>query len=296
MEALDRAPDAVRRSRSRSPDAALRLSPTTPVGGTGCEQSAVTTSSDADNALAESSCKACLSASKRLKYTCTKAKHTGKRHASPSVDARHAKRSGTAPALALMAPEGVQNQGSSWAIVSTRPPLHVPTSTLEQGEATETVSVLRLKGLRFRKVWNLERLWKVELRTHRRPQSVSQFRRGPPALTTASKDGTAVKSLASQTPSQGTAPLPSVNTQVLSILARSGYSIWLVRSFCQSVLSRSPRAHRTTVSKYGSAAPCPPSSIHALEFGNTGGACQVRVRTARGVVYNHVIASRSYTA
>ena len=49
MEALDRAPDAGRRSRSPSPDAALRPSPTTPVAGTGCEQSAVTPcSSDAD--------------------------------------------------------------------------------------------------------------------------------------------------------------------------------------------------------------------------------------------------------
>ena len=162
MEALDRAPDARRRSRSPSPDAALRPSPTTPVCGTGCEQSAVTPSTDADNALAEASCKACQSASKRLKHTCTKAKHTGKRHTSPSVESRHAKRSGTGSAPALTAPEAVQIPGASLAIdrgsdvgvragemhvlspapshassseappAPTRPPSPVPTPTLEQ--------------------------------------------------------------------------------------------------------------------------------------------------------------------
>ena len=118
MEALDCAPDAPgRRSRSPSPDAALRPSPTTPVCGTGWEQSAVTPSTDAYNALAEqASCKACESASKRLKHTCTKAKHTGKRHTSPSVDIRHAKRSGTGPAAALTAPEAVQIPVASVAI------------------------------------------------------------------------------------------------------------------------------------------------------------------------------------
>jgi hypothetical protein len=111
MEALDGVPDAVRRSRSRSPDAAQRPSTTTPVDGTGCEQSAVTPSSDADNALAKSSCKACQSATKRLKHTCTKAKHTGKRHASPSVVARHAKRSGTAPTPTLEQAEATEVDG-----------------------------------------------------------------------------------------------------------------------------------------------------------------------------------------
>jgi len=167
MEALDCAPDAPgRRSRSPSPDAALRPSPTTPVCGTGWEQSAVTPSTDAYNALAEASCKACESASKRLKHTCTKAKHTGKRHTSPSVDIRHAKRSGTGPAAALTAPEAVQipvaslaiDRGSSDVgvragemhvlsealshISSSSEALHpshlpVPTLIMEQGEASD---------------------------------------------------------------------------------------------------------------------------------------------------------------
>ena len=167
MEALDCAPDAPgRRSRSPSPDAALRPSPTTPVCGTGWEQSAVTPSTDAYNALAEASCKACESASKRLKHTCTKAKHTGKRHTSPSVDIRHAKRSGTGPAAALTAPEAVRipvaslaiDRGSSDVgvragemhvlsealshISSSSEALHpshlpVPTLIMEQGEASD---------------------------------------------------------------------------------------------------------------------------------------------------------------
>jgi hypothetical protein len=88
MEALDCAPDAPgRRSRSPSPDAALRPSPTTPVCGTGWEQSAVTPSTDAYNALAEqASCKACESASKRLKHTCTKAKHTAGNSSTNSLE------------------------------------------------------------------------------------------------------------------------------------------------------------------------------------------------------------------
>jgi hypothetical protein len=151
-------------------DAALRPSPnpspTTPVCGTGWEQSAVTPSTDAYNALAEASCKACESASKRLKHTCTKAKHTGKRHTSPSVDIRHAKRSGTGPAAALTAPEAVQipvaslaiDRGSSDVgvragemhvlsealshISSSSEALHpshlpVPTLIMEQGEASD---------------------------------------------------------------------------------------------------------------------------------------------------------------
>jgi hypothetical protein len=102
---------------------------------------------------------------RRLKHTCTKARSENKRHTSPSVDSRHAKRSGTGSAPALTATEAVQIPGASLAIdfgsdvgvragemhVLSEAPSHisssslapipshmpVPTPTLEQGEATE---------------------------------------------------------------------------------------------------------------------------------------------------------------
>jgi hypothetical protein len=57
-----------------------------------------------------------LAPTRRLKHTCTKARSENKRHTSPSVDSRHAKRSGTGSAPALTAPEAVQIPGVSLAI------------------------------------------------------------------------------------------------------------------------------------------------------------------------------------
>ena len=167
METLNCAPEgasARSRSPSRSPEVAPQHPSTPPIRITESEELVITPDMVPH---VDSSCAGCLAPSRRLKHTCTKAKHTGKRHALPSVVARHTKRSGRAPALALLVPEGALIEGASLAIdrgsdVSvctwemhvpspapphpssseeppppTRPPSPVPTPTLEQREATE---------------------------------------------------------------------------------------------------------------------------------------------------------------
>ena len=167
METLNGAPEgASARSRSPSslPEAAPQHPSTPPICVTESEELVITPDMVSH---VDSSCSGCLAPSRRLKHTCTKAKHTGKRHTSPTVVARHTKRSGTAPALALLAPEAAPIEGASLAIdrgsdlrvctwemhvpsrapphpssseappPPTRPPSPVPTPTLEQGEATE---------------------------------------------------------------------------------------------------------------------------------------------------------------
>jgi hypothetical protein len=132
METLNGAPEgasARSRSPSRSPEAAPQHPSTPPIRVTESEELVITPDMVSH---VDSSCLGCLAPSRRLKHTCTKAKHTGKRHASPSVVARHTKRSGTAPALALLAPEAALIEGASLAIdrgsdVSVRTwEMHVP--------------------------------------------------------------------------------------------------------------------------------------------------------------------------
>ena len=115
METLDSAPEetpARSRSPSRSPEGAPQHPPTTPIHVTESEALVITPDVVSHGDV---SCLGCLTPSRRLKHTCTKAKHTGKRHASPYVEARHAKRSGTGLAPALMAPEVFDMQGTSLA-------------------------------------------------------------------------------------------------------------------------------------------------------------------------------------
>ena len=107
---------AAPRSRSRSPEAARRHLPSTPICVTETAK-VVTTPSDIVSDV-DSSCSACLAPSWRLKHTCTKARSQNKRNSSPAVEARHAKRSGTAGVYALMACEGFQGEGSASAIGS----------------------------------------------------------------------------------------------------------------------------------------------------------------------------------
>ena len=112
---------AAPRSRSRSPEAARRHLPSTPVSTPVCvteTAKVVTTPSDIVSDV-DSSCSACLAPSWRLKHTCTKARSQNKRNSSPAVEARHAKRSGTAGVYALMACERFhQGEGSASAIGS----------------------------------------------------------------------------------------------------------------------------------------------------------------------------------
>ena len=120
MEPLNESPEAsamaAPRSRSRSPEAARRHLPSTPICVTETAK-VVTTPPDIVSDV-DSSCSACLAPSWRLKHTCTKARSQNKRNASPAVEARHAKRSGTAGVYALMACEGFQGEGSASAIGS----------------------------------------------------------------------------------------------------------------------------------------------------------------------------------
>ena len=165
MDILNCAPDgaSVRsRSPSRSLEVAPQLPPTTPIRVTESQELVMTP--DVVTPV-DTSCPGCLAPTRRLKHTCTKARSENKRHTSPSVDSRHAKRSGTGSAPALTATEAVQIPGSSLAIdfgsdvgvragemhVLSEAPSHisssslapapshmpVPTPTLEQGEATE---------------------------------------------------------------------------------------------------------------------------------------------------------------
>ena len=119
METLNCAPEgasARSRSPSRSPEVAPQHPSTPPIRVTESEELVITPDMVSH---VDSSCSGCLAPSRRLKHTCTKAKHTGKRHASPAVEARHAKRSGTAGVYALMACEGFhQGEGSASAIGS----------------------------------------------------------------------------------------------------------------------------------------------------------------------------------
>ena len=109
---------AAPRSRSRSPEAARRHLPSTPVSTPVCvtETAKVVTTPPDIVSDVDSSCSACLAPSWRLKHTCTKARSQNKRNSSPAVEARHAKRSGTAGVYALMACEGFQGEGSASAI------------------------------------------------------------------------------------------------------------------------------------------------------------------------------------
>ena len=139
METLNSAPEGASsrsRSPSRSPEAAPQYPPTTPIRVTESEDLLITPDIVSH---VDSSCSGCLTPSRRLKHTCTKARSENKRHASPSIVARHAKRSGTAAVLvAPEAAEVIANPSCSEAPPPpTRPPSPVPTPTLEQGEATE---------------------------------------------------------------------------------------------------------------------------------------------------------------
>ena len=103
METLNSAPEGASsrsRSPSRSPEAAPQYQPTTPIRVTESEDLLITPDIVSHVDL---SCSGCLTPSRRLKHTCTKARSENKRHASPSIVARHAKRSGTA--AVLVAPE-----------------------------------------------------------------------------------------------------------------------------------------------------------------------------------------------
>jgi hypothetical protein len=165
MDTLNCAPDGAS-VRSRSPSRSLEVAPqhppTTPIRVTESQELVMTP--DVVTPV-DTSCPGCLAPTRRLKHTCTKARSENKRHTSPSVDSRHAKRSGTGSAPALTATEAVQIPGSSLAIdfgsdvgvragemhVLSEAPSHmsssslapapshmpVPTPTLEQGEATE---------------------------------------------------------------------------------------------------------------------------------------------------------------
>ena len=116
METLNCAPEgasARSRSPSRSPEVAPQHPSTPPIRVTESEELVLTPDMVPH---VDSSCAGCLAPSRRLKHTCTKAKHTGKRHALPSVVARHTKRLGRAPALALLVPEGALIEGASLAI------------------------------------------------------------------------------------------------------------------------------------------------------------------------------------
>ena len=204
MEALDCPPEAVRRSRSRSPDATSHELPTTPaVVVAGCDETAITPTIDPH---LDASCSACMAASRWIPHTCKKARGVNKRHATPAADGRRTKRSSVTAALGFRAPHHSETsvdvdslsmtrssmQDSSVRIVEgrdvpshpssseappapTRPPSPVLTPTLEQGEASEVDGDVEMA--------------EPEDDIH--------------------------------APSRRTAPLPSVNT----VLARSGYSI-----------------------------------------------------------------------
>ena len=119
METLNGAPEgasARSRSPSRSPEAAPQHPSTPPIRVTESEELVITP--DMVSHL-DSSCSGCVAPSRRLKHTCTKARSQNKRNSSPAVEARHAKRSGTAGVYALMACEGFhQGEGSASAIGS----------------------------------------------------------------------------------------------------------------------------------------------------------------------------------
>ena len=163
MEALDCPPDAVRRSRSRSPDATSHELPTTPaVVVAGCDETAITPTIDPH---LDASCSACMAASRWIPHTCKKARGVNKRHATPAADGRRTKRSSVTAALGFRAPHHSETSvdvdslsmtrssmhDSSVRIVEgrdvpshpssseappapTRPPSPVLTPTLEQGE------------------------------------------------------------------------------------------------------------------------------------------------------------------
>jgi hypothetical protein len=97
MEALDCPPEAVRRSRSRSPDATSHEPPTTP----GCDETAITPTIDPH---LDASCSACMAASRWIPHTCKKARGVNKRHATPAADGRRTKRSSVTAALGFRAP------------------------------------------------------------------------------------------------------------------------------------------------------------------------------------------------
>jgi len=166
MEALDCPPDAVRRSRSRSPDATSHELPTTPaVVVAGCDETAITPTIDPH---LDASCSACMAASRWIPHTCKKARGVNKRHATPAADGRRTKRSSVTAALGFRAPHHSETSvdvdslsmtrssmhDSSFRIVEgrdvpshpssseappapIRPPSPVLTPTLEQGEASE---------------------------------------------------------------------------------------------------------------------------------------------------------------
>ena len=91
MEALDCPPEAVRRSRSRSPDATSHEPPTTPaVVVAGCDETAITPTIDPH---LDASCSACMAASRWIPHTCKKARGVNKRHSTPAADGRRTKRS-----------------------------------------------------------------------------------------------------------------------------------------------------------------------------------------------------------
>ena len=116
MDTLNCAPDGAS-VRSRSPSRSLEVAPqhppTTPIRVTESQELVMTP--DVVTPV-DTSCPGCLAPTRRLKHTCTKARSENKRHTSPSVDSRHAKRSGTGSAPALTAPEAVQIPGASLAI------------------------------------------------------------------------------------------------------------------------------------------------------------------------------------
>ena len=166
MEALDCPPEAVRRSRSRSPDATSHEPPTTPaVVVAGCDETAITPTIDPH---LDASCSACMAASRWIPHTCKKARGVNKRHSTPAADGRRTKRSSVTAALGFRAPhysetsvdvdslsmtrssmhdsivrivEGrdVPSHPSSSEAppAPTRPPSPVLTPTLERGEASE---------------------------------------------------------------------------------------------------------------------------------------------------------------
>ena len=116
MDTLNGAPDGAS-VRSRSPSRSLEVAPqhppTTPIRVTESQELVITPDVVAP---VDTSCPGCLAPTRRLKHTCTKARSENKRHTSPSVDSRHAKRSGTGSAPALTATEAVQISGASLAI------------------------------------------------------------------------------------------------------------------------------------------------------------------------------------
>jgi hypothetical protein len=131
MEALDCPPDAVRRSRSRSPDATSHELPTTPaVVVAGCDEMAITPTIDPH---LDASCSACMAASRWIPHTCKKARGVNKRHATPAADGRRTKRSSVTAALGFRAPHHSETSVDVDSLSMTRSSMHDSSVRIVEG-------------------------------------------------------------------------------------------------------------------------------------------------------------------